>query len=166
MRFIVRLITMSLLLLGLSACNSEQKDVLENGHFGKVKHFSNSGCKKESFRTFKADKGLVERITWQATQGGGLQINYHNLKSYCGLDRELGMQTELKGNKLVVSAVKLHPENVIPTYCICRYDLQSELSAFEVGKSYTLIFKKDKWLLGEVNFTYTSDLSGSLVVKK
>ncbi len=167
MKRILQFITISLLFFGLSACDSkEHKDVILR-QLGKVKSFTNSGCKNQEnvrslITSFRAEQP-IEKIVWRATANACLKLEHLNIKDYCERDDAFSITTSADGDKLVVLE---EVEDKAKPRCYCLYNLGVELEGFELGKTYTLIFKKDKWVLAQINFTYTSDLSGSVIIKR
>ncbi len=167
MKQIFQLIGISLLFVALSACDNKEENAPVVANLGLTKNFTNSGCKdKETVRSFRSPKEssqLQEKILWRAIANGFLKVEHFGIKDYCERDDAFSITTSVEGNKLtLIERVEDRPK----PRCYCHYDLSFDLGGFELGQTYTLVFKRDKWVLGPISFTYTSDLSGSLLVKK
>lgn len=163
MKQIIQFIAMSLLVLGLSACDSEKKDTPIKNELGISKDFTNSGCRNNEMRSFKTMREVpIERLELKAIKDGYLEVAHLNLEDYCERDDSYSITTSVEGNKLtVVEEAKNAPQ----PKCYCFYDLGVKLGGFELGKSYTLVFKREKWVFATLSFVYTSDFQETLLIE-
>ncbi len=164
MKRVFQFVATALLLATFFACDSKDKDVVASKDFGAVKSFINSGCKGH-YQGFRAISNEPEVIVWEALKGGVLKLSHNDIVAGCGLDKAYSISTKREGDKLYV-VEHIDEQSEIATNCICQYDLTTELKGFEIGKSYTLVYKKNDWVLGTINFTYTSLLKGKSVIKR
>ncbi len=162
MKQIFHFIGVAFLLLALSTCDNKEENAPATINLGLTKNFTNSGC-KGSFRGFLSNKKEVEEVILKAIEGGYLDIAHLNLKDYCEREDAYSISTSVEGHKLTIKEVV---ENGAMPKCYCAYDLGVQIGGFEVGETYTLVFKRDKWTFARVSFVYTSDFKQSIPISK
>ncbi len=164
MKKIFQLIVVSLLFLGLYACDNKEKSTPKQSELGLVKNFTNSGCKNKNIRSFKAKREqILEKLVLKALENGYVQIMHQNHRDYCKRDNSFIIKTKVEGDKITVIEEVV---NGAQPKCMCYYDLGLELGAFEVGRTYTLVLQKEKWTLARLSFVYTSELNQEVIIKK
>ncbi len=164
MKKIFQLIAVSLLFLGLYACDSKEKDTPKQSELGLIQNFTNSGCKDKSFRSLKAEnEKIFEKLVLKALKNGYVQVRHLNHRDYCERDDSFVIKTKVEGDKITMIEEVV---NAPMPKCMCYYDLGVELGGFEVGQTYTLVLQKDKWTLATLSFVYTSELNQEIKIKR
>ncbi len=162
MKQIFQFIVMSLFVLGLFACDSKETILPMKTELGVTKDFTNSGCQKGALRSLTAKVKPVETLVLKAVKDGYLEFKHLNLQDYCERDNSFSIRTISGDGKLIVmEEVKNGPQ----PKCQCLYNLGAKLGGFELGKSYLLVFKREKWVLATLSFVYTADYEKTLELK-